>query len=64
LDYGLVSDKNLSKKIPSSGWHPWPGNLNQNGLKPTPLTMSPTKNELKNLPISFSLQSRRLAASF
>jgi len=33
----------LSKKIPSSGWGPGPGNLNQNGLKPAPLMTSSTK---------------------
>jgi len=36
LDYSLVSNKNLSHKIPSCGWHPGPGSLSQNGLKPTP----------------------------
>jgi len=36
LDYRLVSNKNLSQKIPSCGWHPEPSNLHQNGLKPTP----------------------------
>jgi len=33
LDYSLVSNKNLRQKIPSGGWRPGPGNLNQNGLK-------------------------------
>jgi len=42
-DYSLVSNKNLSQKIYSSGWCSGPGNLGQNGLKPTPLMTSPTK---------------------
>jgi len=31
-DYSLLSNKNLSQKIPSSDWHPGPGNLGLNGL--------------------------------
>jgi len=41
LDSSLVSNKNLSQKIKSSGWCPAPGNMSRYGLKPTPL-MSPT----------------------
>jgi len=33
----------LSQKTTFSGWDPGPGNLRQNGQKPTPLMMSPTK---------------------
>ena len=61
-DYSLVSKKHFSQKIPSSDWHLRPGNLSQNGLKPTPLMTSPTK-KMQNLPF-FSTESRRLAASF
>jgi len=43
---------------------PDPGNLSQNGQKPTPFTTPPTKN-LKPKPKKFfSLQTRRLAKSF
>jgi len=40
----VVSNKNLSEILPSSGWGPGPGNLSQNGEKPTLLMMSPMKN--------------------
>jgi len=30
--YSLVSNKNLSQKIPSSGWYPGPGDVGQNDL--------------------------------
>jgi len=46
--YSLIFNKNLSQKIPSSGWHPRLGNLGQKGLKPTPLVTSLTKNEIQN----------------
>ena len=46
--YSLISNKNLSQKIPSSGWHSRLGNLGQKGLKPTPLVTSLTKNEIQN----------------
>jgi len=39
-----VSIKNLTQKIPFSGWGAGPGNLSQNGYKPIPLMMPPTKN--------------------
>jgi len=42
--FSQVSNTILSQMIPSSDWHPAPGNLGQNGLKPTPLMTSPTKN--------------------
>jgi len=38
----------MSQKIPSIGWDPGPGNLSQNGLKPTPLMTSPTKKTKPN----------------
>jgi len=44
----------LSQKIPSCGWCPGPGNLSQNGLKPTQLMMPPTKN-LKSKTLQFLL---------
>jgi len=53
----------LSRKIPSSGWCRGPGNLSQNGLKPTPLTTSLTK-DLKSKMFDFLLQATRLAISF
>jgi len=43
-DYSLVSIKILSQKILSSGWRLGPGNLSQNGQKPTLCMMSLTKN--------------------
>jgi len=64
LDYYLVSNINLSQKIPYSSWCPRPGNLSQNGIKPTPLMASPMKNKIQSFPIFFSMQTRRLAASF
>jgi len=42
-DSSLVSNKNLSQKIPSSSWAQGQ-NLSQNGLEPIPLT-SPTKKQ-------------------
>jgi len=53
----------LSQKIPASGWGPGPGNLSQNGLKATPL-MSLTKRTKSKICNIFSMQSKRLAASF
>jgi len=44
LDYSLACNKNLGQKTSSSSWCPGPGHPGQNGLKPTPLTTSPTKN--------------------
>jgi len=37
LRFYLVSKRNLSKILPSSGLGPGLGNLSQNGQKPTPL---------------------------
>jgi len=54
LDYSLVSTKNLESKIPSCAWCPQTGNLSQNGLKPTPLTTSPTKSPNCKLSIFFN----------
>jgi len=39
-DFSLVSNKNLLIEIlPSGGLGPGPGNLSQNGQKPTPLSL-------------------------
>jgi len=43
---------------------PGPGNLSQNGLKPTPLITSLTKNPNARTKNFFSLQTQRLAKSF
>jgi len=63
-DCSLVSNKNLSQKIPPSGWRPGPGNLSQNGLKPIQLMTSPTKQTMSKTFQFFSLQSQRISASF
>jgi len=44
MDFSLVSTENLSKILQFCSCNLGPGNLGQNGLKPTPLMMSPTKN--------------------
>jgi len=43
LDSSLVSNENFSEILPSSGWF-LPGNMSQNGHKPTTLMTSLTKN--------------------
>jgi len=43
-DFSQVSNKTQVKFIPPSDCHPGPGNMGQNGLKSTPLVISPTKN--------------------
>jgi len=62
LDFNLVTTENLSEIFSSCSWGPGPGNLSQNGLKPTPLMVSPTKKPETQTKI-FSLQTRRLTES-
>jgi len=45
--YSLISNKNLSQKIPSSGWHSRLGNLGQKGLKPTTCDVAHKKRNPK-----------------
>jgi len=49
IDSSLVSNKNLSQKILSSGWCPELSKMGQNGLKPTSIVTSPTKNSNQKL---------------
>jgi len=47
----------LNQKIPSSGWDPGPGNLSQNGQKPTLFMMSYLIKWNQKPKIYFSLQA-------
>jgi len=54
LDSSLVSNKNLNEILPSSGLAPGPGNLSQNGQKPTP-TYGINHKKTQNQKIFFSV---------
>jgi len=43
----------LNQKIPSSGWDPGPGNLSQNGQKPTLFMIIPNKMKPKTKNLFF-----------
>jgi len=61
-DSSLASNKNLSRILSSNGWRLGPGNLSQNGQKPT-LWHHSQKNETQNQKF-FLLQNWRLTKSF
>ena len=64
LDFGTLSTENLSQKISSSSWDPGSDDLGQKGLSLPYLWSHPQKPETQIFQIFFSMQIRRLVASF
>jgi len=63
-DFRLVSNKNLSDILPSSGLGLEPDEVDQNDLKQIPLMVSLTKKRETQNKKNFSLKTWRLAESF
>jgi len=63
-DFSLVSNKNLSEILPSSGLGLGPDKVGQKDLKQLHLRCHSQKNETQNQKNFFSLQTQRLAKYF